>query len=246
MKNHFIIIVLLFNLVSYAQSYQIEYQAKVEGYDLDTKKGRELSSSVRTYLLNTNQKMQQISEVLVIKVVSESDKYHLSYPNIMMKDGLSDFDLTSTQSWISIFPEIYYEDNTSYGISKSYSDWVVKSKSQQYFKWDLTSETKSILGFKCYRAVPIMKDGLKKPDNAYIPEEVWFAPELNFRAAPALFADVPGAILEYNTNSAKIKAISVNQVDKKVKRPNFRKYEIIDYKTFNKRVREESQKFIGN
>lgn len=246
MKKYLILFSLLCVLTNYAQSYQIEYRAEVEGYDLNTKEGRELSPSVRTYLLNTNQKMQQISEVLVIKVVSESDKYHLSYSDLMMKDGLSDFDLTSTQSWISVFSEVYYEDNTSYGISKSYGDWMVKSKSQQYFKWDLTSETKTILGFKCYRAVPVMKDGLKKPDRTYIPEEVWFAPELNFRAAPALFADVPGAILEYNTKSAKIKAISVDQVDKKVKRPNFSKYEIFDYKTFNKRFSEESKKLMGN
>lgn len=102
------------------------------------------------------------------------------------------------------------------------------------------------MGYKCFKAVSVINEGYKLPDRVFIPEEVWFAPELNFIASPGVFGDVPGAILEYKTGRALIKAISVNQSNQEIDELSLDNYEILSYNEFNEKIRNRSNRMFNN
>ncbi|SDG92171.1 GLPGLI family protein [Psychroflexus sediminis] len=230
----------------FAQNYKIEYKASIVGFDLNTEQGEKLGKTQKAFVRNLNRKNEKLSELITIEVISNSDSYMISFSDVMLIDGLNGSDLKTAKYGISAFPRIYNRDGVSFGFSSSFDDVAVKSISKGYFNWEITKVSKTILGYKCFKAVSVINEGYKLPDRVFIPEEVWFAPELNFIASPGVFGDVPGAILEYKTGRALIKAISVNQTDREVKELVLEDYETISYKTYNERIRERSNKMFNN
>lgn len=55
------------------------------------------------------------------------------------------------------------------------------------FQWEITDETKDILGYKVQKAIYV------NPNQTV---EAWFAPELSFSDGPTKFSGLPGLILE--------------------------------------------------
>lgn len=67
----------------------------------------------------------------------------------------------------------------------------------QDFDWKITSETKKINGYTCYKATGTLPNLGVIPDNF----EAWFCPQINLPFGPYEFAGLPGLIFEvYNTN----------------------------------------------
>lgn len=77
------------------------------------------------------------------------------------------------------------------------------------FKWKLTGESKEIMGFMCQQAI----SGDTSQTIA------WFSPEIPVSSGPAKYGQLPGMILELETNKGQMKitatSITFEKVDKK-------------------------------
>lgn len=65
-------------------------------------------------------------------------------------------------------------------------------------EWEITKETKKILGYECYLAKTEIEDG----GDTSLVVEAWFAPSLPYSFGPKAFYGLPGLILETIQNKA--------------------------------------------
>lgn len=63
--------------------------------------------------------------------------------------------------------------------------------SSKFTDWELTSETKKIGDYTCYKAKSISKN-----DNKSLIDEIWYTPELPFQFGPTKYVGLPGLVLE--------------------------------------------------
>jgi len=72
--------------------------------------------------------------------------------------------------------------------------YLIKISSDS-IKWQLTSESKYILNFKCFKAISNRKIETRRgPEIQEI--EAWYTPEININSGPIGFGGLPGLILE--------------------------------------------------
>ena len=65
------------------------------------------------------------------------------------------------------------------------------------YNWTITSETKIISGYKCYKATCEVRDYDRRRDKETVSyPEVWFAPELPYQYGPRGLDGLPGLVLE--------------------------------------------------
>lgn len=83
------------------------------------------------------------------------------------------------------------------------------------YSWTLTNESKSILGFKVFKATTVMKidDFRGKIDHEIT---VWYAPELGSGFGPASFSGLPGIVLEVLSGRVKVYATEIKASNKKI------------------------------
>lgn len=95
--------------------------------------------------------------------------------------------------------------------------------------WKLTSISKTISDYKCFKAVCLDSEGKESDVIA------WYAPAISFNYGPGRFNGLPGLILELEDKSVTFRAknIKLNKKDIKIKRPN--KGTAITYDEFKKR-----------
>lgn len=69
-------------------------------------------------------------------------------------------------------------------------------------KWNITDESKQILGFTCFKATTQIKEynNITKQTRIFTPE-VWFCPSINFPFGPIGLDGLPGLILEGSINN---------------------------------------------
>lgn len=99
------------------------------------------------------------------------------------------------------------------------------------YKWHITSETKIINGFKCYKATT-HKEIYSKTRNKNIitNPEVWFAPEIPYSYGPFGLIGLPGLILEATINgklyycATKINLDFKEKLNFKLEKPNKGKF----------------------
>jgi GLPGLI family protein len=69
------------------------------------------------------------------------------------------------------------------------------------YKWEITSETKVINGYKCFKALSKKETfSLVRNRNIITRPEVWFTPEIPISHAPFGLSGLPGLILEATLN----------------------------------------------
>jgi GLPGLI family protein len=209
---------------------------------MNSDKAKKLSKTHIEYFKNINSKNKFFSDFLRINVHCDNDNCRLYYDDLLLKDGFSDGDLKNAMLNISVFTEINQFKNMSYGKSKTLKNVLVKAEYQNYLDWEISKEKKEILGYTCYKAIPVLKKNVRKPDGTFIPNEVWFTPDLNIKASPGMFSGLPGAILEYQTDISTIKAIQLKETKK-----HLVLFEIDDYKTYTyERYNLEIKKYYEN
>jgi GLPGLI family protein len=90
------------------------------------------------------------------------------------------------------------------------------------YKWEITTETKMISGYKCYRAVCSWGefDKARNKTRGFI-AQVWFTPEIPASFGPKGLDGLPGLVLEGKTGSAfgrfYVSKITFGVVDPKIK-----------------------------
>jgi GLPGLI family protein len=69
------------------------------------------------------------------------------------------------------------------------------------YTWEITSETKKINGYTCYKAISHTSEYSKfRKKNISIDPVVWFTPEMPFSFGPAGLDGLPGLVLEGSIN----------------------------------------------
>lgn len=69
------------------------------------------------------------------------------------------------------------------------------------YKWEISSESKMINGFKCYKATSHKETYIKWKNKLSITNpEVWFSPEIPFSYGPFGLIGLPGLVLEATLN----------------------------------------------
>jgi GLPGLI family protein len=148
----------------------------------------------------------------------------------------SDFGSSSNSGIVSmdLFSEVYsFDEGTVVGIPHGES-FAVAFKSDAV-NWEISNESKTILGFKCFKAIVAYKESYDR-QFARSHTEIWFAPSINKRGGPIVYTNVPGLILEVKLKdvvitASKIKTSKTNGFEKTKK-------QIISEKQFHKQAAE--------
>jgi GLPGLI family protein len=87
-----------------------------------------------------------------------------------------------------------------YQIESSGEKFNVNLNFEEYI-WDITSETKIINGYKCFKATSYKEefDKIRNRKNSFYPV-VWFTPEIPSSFGPEGLDGLPGLVLEGSTN----------------------------------------------
>lgn len=119
----------------------------------------------------------------------------------------------------------YYDKKTDF-LYLSYNDVLgsyVLKKEKKNFDWKITTETKQIDGFVCYKATT--SDTVINPSGTYVyPIVVWFTPSIPLSIGPLGVGGLPGAILELQRKNITygVKSI-IFESDEKIKKPSLKK-----------------------
>lgn len=113
-------------------------------------------------------------------------------------------------------------------------------------RWEITKETKNILGYKCYKAffhtdVPSLKRA-----TMMTPIYAWFTPEISMKGGPTYFGNLPGLILELEAKSAHFIASSIDKTNKKLKNIDLEGNEVISFIENEKRYMKIGENLKGN
>lgn len=108
-----------------------------------------------------------------------------------------------------------YKDFSNHNMFwEEYAGHVTVKDSLDFKGWDIASEEKEILGFKCFAAT------CKYHGREY---KAWFTNELPFRAAPWRFNGLPGVLLEVKSKdeflSAEAKIVKIRDAKEPLKNP---------------------------
>jgi GLPGLI family protein len=99
---------------------------------------------------------------------------------------------------------IRYKNNTKrekfYQIDESGQKFNVILNFDEY-KWEITTESKIINGYKCFKAISYKEefDKIRNRKNVFHPV-VWFTPEIPSSFGPEGFDGLPGLVLEASRN----------------------------------------------
>lgn len=95
--------------------------------------------------------------------------------------------------------EIFYTNNNktiSYEIGSIYSDFeYLLQYNLSNFVWNYTNETKTISGYKCYKAETEWKFYARGKDHTY-KVIAWYCPEIPLAYCPNKYPSLPGLVLE--------------------------------------------------
>lgn len=98
---------------------------------------------------------------------------------------------------------------------------LLKERKASLVKWNLTTETKTISGYKCYKATYTY---IQKWKGREFPWEVvaWYTPEIPLQYGPIRYSGLPGLILELSEDNRGFIADKINFSDTevKIKKPN--------------------------
>lgn len=100
----------------------------------------------------------------------------------------------------------------------------VQVKFDQY-NWDITTEIKTISGYKCFKAATVIKDYDQLNKKEIILKRIaWFTPEIPASFGPEGFDGLPGLVLETSVNEkVRLQATKIEfnyKPDFKIEKPN--------------------------
>ena len=133
--------------------------------------------------------------------------------------------ITATKDSIFIKKEI---DNETY---------ILKEKIA--YNWNLTTETKKIGNYSCYKAIT----NKTTKNNISIPIIAWYCPELAYQFGPNGFGNLPGLIVELQIDNVIYGLKSINFDDKTIKFKEIDLKKIISQDKYDEIIKEK-MKFV--
>jgi GLPGLI family protein len=104
--------------------------------------------------------------------------------------------------------DYFFDKRTNKAIKREDNGNLI-SKIHQKLEWEITTESKMIDNYLCYKAIYLSKFINRKGINTSIPIVAWFAPSLPYSYGPKYFNGLPGLILELVDRETTFYAASV-------------------------------------
>lgn len=202
MKKKFTVI--LFGIVSFCfgqiNSGKITYKKLTNPIDLS-----KVDITIKDQLIKTSKDSEKIEYSLVFK---KNEAYF--YANNILEEN------NSFNAYVAISGgklKLYQNKDTNecreFVDSKRAGKNIVNRKI--LYKWILTNETKTIDGYKCYKATsPYFKEDGSISENQSLRYTAWYCPEIPIKFGPLGFGDLPGLILELQTKTSTFTASKIS------------------------------------
>jgi GLPGLI family protein len=198
MKNKYIFTYILLNifLLVNAQTIKVTYKETFFDNETWTKEFKESTAKLPAYV-------QEIVKKTIEKKINAS--YILICNKTKSLYELSN-KLSETENITSAYNtnKIYFKDLANktkiFKSEETGTPTIVEVDFEQY-KWEITTETKLINGYKCFKAKTNIRS-ISKFDNKEVIKNrvVWFTPEIPLSFGPEGFDGLPGLVLETSEN----------------------------------------------
>lgn len=219
-----------------SQEVKVEFQAyakKITG-NIEDKNSREIISNVQN---RVNEIFPQIKFVLI----AEKRQYYLSYELPMNSDfHLQNFSKVATTMALD-GEAVFVDKKSKMGFYLPISTNIVRKVNTDNIEWEVTKDSKEILGYKCYKAVGKLQN-INEEYELAVPSTAWFAPSLSFQGGPTAYATLPGIILELETPKISFKAVKVRQGNYSIPKLDLNKKKQMTHQNFAKYYEEWSKK----
>lgn len=191
-----IILFLFFTMSSLGQNYKISYGKSIANDVEDIEKIKDVN--VKNNIISINQSFEQLEYELLIN----NNFAIFKYIKTLKMPGFNPRAIT-----VGGGSGIHYYDKINnveiYETEMTGKKYFIKSNINKY-NWTITSETKTINNFLCYRAIAsISYDDFRGKEKHEI--EAWFCPEIPFSYGPDIYYGLPGLIFEANYVNSKVK-----------------------------------------
>lgn len=192
----------MYNCFGQTASGTVIYKIQLKNYGADNKNPefKELNEATvkianqQTCTLNFNS--AQSSSVLDKYLISDAENNRL-------------IRMATTMAFIITNESDYFFDKlTNTAIKREDNGNLIKNIHKK-LDWEITTESKLIDGYLCYKAIYFDKFINRKGVNTSIPIVAWFAPSLPYGFGPKYFNGLPGLILELNDRETTFYATSI-------------------------------------
>lgn len=202
------------------ETIKVEYKAVLKELKLEPHKNMEINNFMNKEFV----RKQKVLASLRFHLFSDRKEYYFGYQEPMSIDNDDHYGVTGVVSRIMDGEFIYsqFDKGVSYLGGFKVGMKINREIDIEDLSWELTSESKIILGLVCNKAIGSLVND-EGAHSAHYPITAWFAPKLNFRGGPTPFATLPGTILALETQHAIIYAISYKLGSFKM--PKYRSYE---------------------
>jgi GLPGLI family protein len=221
---------------SFSQNVEVTYEAKFIAVP-DSESIKKLSPSDLAMTMRMSQKLAKSVEKQQMVLIANDTSFVLTVEEQMDLE-IESMSSAVGRSVLHLYSYVYAKDNTSsygYDVGKEY----IVQFSNSSVSWEITIESKDILGFKCFKAVPDYKY-ITEDQKKGLPTHVWFTPQINKKGGPTVYFDVPGLILEVESKNVRITAIEISETDTKVEFPTSNK-EVISSELNDQKIHERTE-----
>ena len=230
MKSIFIL--LFFNCLTYAQSGTVVYDAIPKKIDTSNLKA---SDDLTTDSDIKNMFHEMEKSHFSTTLIFNQEKSFFTIPNDINE---SEIEIGEKLNRILLKYQPTYtiiKDSATYSLKENF---MVKDKIID--DWVISTETKQIDNFKCYKATRVEKLKNRKNEESEITTTAWFSPELPYSYGPTNYSGLPGLILELEFRGYKYVAKKIT-LSKEIIVIELPKKKVISKEEYSKKLKASSQ-----
>ncbi|WP_188048934.1 GLPGLI family protein [Flavobacterium sp. GP15] len=134
--------------------------------------------------------------------------------------------------------DYFFDKYTNTAIKREDNGKLIK-KAHDKLQWEISSESKIIDNYLCYKATYFMKFINRLGVNTSIPITAWFAPSLPYAYGPKYFNGLPGLILELVDRETTFYATSIEIFTDKELALDFPKGKTISAEVYEKEIKTQ-------
>lgn len=191
MKNFFLIILLSFYFDCYSQDILCgSVQYKISRIDFEPKK-IEGTYNATSDIMSVAQK-----QTFQLDFNNSTSKFYIVEPMQSDDLGLKEAALKKIARIRFTSDSNYYLDNANQFLIKENQNGTLIKRELTERKWEITTESKTIDKYLCYKAIFIKNYIGRDNKEKNITIEAWFAPVLPYSYGPKDYYGLPGLILE--------------------------------------------------
>jgi GLPGLI family protein len=235
-QTYIVYLFFLLGSFSFSQNVEVLYEAKFIAIP-NSENLKDVPTDILKSVNAMSEKLANSVNNQKLSMIASSDSFVLKTEEQMAIDG-QNISPAIGRSVLNLYSYVY-SDQKDYSYGYDVGKEYIVQFSNSSVSWEITSESKDILGFKCFKAIPDYND-LTEDQERGLPTHVWFTPEINKKGGPWVYFDLPGLILEVENKNARITATEISETDAIVEFPESSK-EIISREVDYNQILEQSK-----